>query len=71
MQKLKQLALTIYNSKRVRSFAWRLGAMIAIAVVSFTSQEVANATISPQIQVVLGLILGEITKALNNSYVNQ
>lgn len=52
---------------RLKSFAWRLGAIITVAVLSFLAENIGLFGLSPQIQVVLGLILGEITKALNAS----
>ena len=51
--------------KRLKSFAWRLGAMIVVAGLTFIADNLGLFGLSPQVQVVAGLILGEITKALN------
>jgi hypothetical protein len=52
--------------KRAKSFAWRLGGMVAIAILAFLADNIGLFGLSPQVQVVLGLILGEVTKHLNS-----
>jgi len=51
--------------KRLKSFGWRLGGMIAIIVLNELSKEVTTLGFSPSYAVVLGLITGELTKYLN------
>lgn len=52
--------------KRVESFLWRL-AMVTIAfVVSWLSENIGFLELPPQVTLVLGLILGELSKYLNN-----
>lgn len=51
--------------KRFKSFLWRLGAMLGVALIAFLADNLNLFGLTPQVQVVLGLILGEVTKALN------
>jgi len=51
--------------KRLKSFAWRAGMMFAALVVAFLSESLADFNLSPQVTVVLGLVLGEVSKQLN------
>lgn len=64
MQKIKD----ILTSSRVKSFVWRLGAVMAIAGFNYLQSQLTNYGFSPEVVVVAGLVLGEITKALNNYY---
>lgn len=50
---------------RLKSFAWRLGSMIAVALLAFASENLDLLHIAPEYQVLIGLVLGEITKAIN------
>ena len=69
---IKNLCATLYYSKRIRSFLWRT-AMIAFAgVLGLAAQELAlieevNSTLKALI-VVIGLVFGEISKAINNYF---
>lgn len=56
----------MFSSSRFKSFLWRAGAMGAVAIIGVLQVEVTNYSLRPEIIAVLGLILGEITKALNN-----
>lgn len=53
---------------RLLSFAWRLGGMVAVASLNILAENIGLFGLSAQTQVVLGLILGELTKWLNNRY---
>lgn len=53
--------------KRLKSFAWRAGMMFAALVVAFLSESLADFNLSPQVTVVLGLVLGEISKYISNN----
>lgn len=55
-----------FSSIRLKSFLWRAGAMGAVAVIGVFQAEITNYSLRPEIIAVLGLVLGEITKALNN-----
>lgn len=50
---------------RLKSFAWRLGMMVAAAVVAFLMDNLQLLDLGPTITVVLGLVLGEVSKYLN------
>lgn len=52
--------------KRGKSFMWRGGMMIIALGMDFAAQSLADFNLSPQVIVVLGLILGEISKQLNS-----
>ncbi len=50
---------------RAKSFLWRLGSFIAVGIVGFVAQNLDLFSLSPQVTVVAGLLLGELTKYLN------
>ena len=52
--------------KRILSFAWRLGAMILAVSLDFTAREIGVFELPAEITVVIGLIFGEISKAITN-----
>jgi len=52
--------------RRFKSFVWRLGAVIAVASANFLAENLGLFGLSTQVQIVLGLILGEVTKFLNS-----
>jgi hypothetical protein len=51
--------------KRLKSFSWRLGGMVVVAVLAFVIDNATLLEIPPYLVVILGLILGEVTKYLN------
>lgn len=51
--------------KRLKSFAWRAGSMLAVTLVDFVAQNLGLFHLPPQWTVTLGLALGELTKFLN------
>ena len=62
MQNIKEVLL----SNRFKSFYWRAGAMMAIALLNAIIENLSSFGLSTELVVLLGLILGEITKVLNN-----
>ena len=50
---------------RLKSFAWRATAMIAALSLDFALQNLGLFDLPPQATIVVGLILGEISKYLN------
>ena len=52
--------------KRLKSFAWRLGGVVAIAILNEISKELTTLGFSEPTVVFLGLIIGECTKYLNS-----
>ena len=52
--------------KRIKSFAWR-GAMMTLAfALGWAAENIGSLELDPTLTVVIGLILGEISKALNS-----
>ena len=51
---------------RVKSFAWRLGGMVAVASLNFLVENAGLIGLSPIVVVLLGLAAGELTKFLNS-----
>jgi hypothetical protein len=52
--------------KRLKSFAWRLGMMLLAVTLDFTAKNLGDFEISDEITVILGLVLGEVSKLLNS-----
>lgn len=52
--------------KRLKSLAWRVGIMALTAIIAFAIQNLGLFNIPAQIQVLIGLILGEVSKYLNS-----
>jgi hypothetical protein len=62
------MILNVLLSPRFRSFYWRTLMMAVASFLSFLVSSLNLFQLSPQITVVLGLILGEIAKSINNIY---
>ena len=56
---------TIYIN-RLKSFAWRTGMMVLALAISFFLENIGLLELNPEVEVVLGLILGEVSKYLNS-----
>lgn len=56
----------IFN-KRFRSFLWRLGGIIAVAILNLIADTIGLFDLAPSAVVVVGLIVGEITKYVNTN----
>ena len=58
--------------KRIKSFLWRIGMMTAAFIATAVADNIGMLEFSPVVTTVLGLILGEVSKALNSrgSYVS-
>ena len=52
---------------RLKSFAWRLGGMVLVAVLSFGIENAAELNIPAWGVVIAGLVVGEVTKFLNKA----
>lgn len=52
--------------KRLKSFAWRVGMMFIALLVAFASENLAGFGLSAQTTIILGLVLGEVSKFLNS-----
>lgn len=60
----KQLWETL--KPRLKSFGWRLGCYIVVALLGFVAQQLELFHLSPSVLAFVSLILGEITKWVNN-----
>jgi hypothetical protein len=58
--------VSFLTSNRLKSLYWRAGAMIVVGVINAILENLAGWGVTGQVQVILGLVLGEITKAINN-----
>lgn len=56
---------TTILKKRFYSFVWRTSMMVIAAFVAFLLDNLGLLGLSPQVTVLLGLILGEVSKWLN------
>ena len=54
--------------KRLKSFIWRSAMVLFVVALDFISKNLGLFDISPELVVVVGLMLGEISKELNNKY---
>lgn len=54
--------------KRLKSFAWRLGMMLLAVTLDFTVQNIGIFDLPPAMVTVVGLVLGEVSKFLNNKH---
>lgn len=50
---------------RLKSLAWRIGMMTVAVCIQFALDNAADLNISPLVTVLLGLILGEVSKFIN------
>lgn len=63
---MKKFSRELFSSTRLKSFLWRAGAVGLVAIVGYAQTEITNLQLSETSIVLIGLVLGEITKALNN-----
>lgn len=57
---------SFFSNKRVKSFLWRAGMMMLAALIAAISQSLNMLNLSPGAIAVLGLLLGEASKSINN-----
>jgi hypothetical protein len=57
----------IGQNKRVKSFLWRTGMMCLAIVLVEIINILPSLDLQPSVTVVLGLILGEVSKMINNT----
>ena len=51
--------------KRLKSFAWRLGSYIVVAVLAWIADNIGLLELPPYLATIIALVCGEGTKALN------
>lgn len=56
----------ILANNRVKSFIWRTGMMVLAVIIQQLIDLIPGLSLNPSVTVVLGLVLGECSKALNN-----
>lgn len=69
--KVKEKAIELYNGptgNRLKSFAWRMCMMFIAGVLDIIIQEISKGQFDNSYTVIIGLVLGEISKFLNNKY---
>jgi len=52
--------------KRLKSLAWRFGMVIAAVAINAAIENLSGFGLGTELTVVLGLVLGEVSKYLNN-----
>jgi hypothetical protein len=52
---------------RIKSFVWRLGAVLVAAALNWLTTEITTWHLSPEWVTLAGLLLGELTKYLNSN----
>jgi len=57
--------------KRAQSLVWRSGAMLSVMVVDFAATNIGLLELSPEVVVFAGLVLGEVSKYLNNRAIHK
>lgn len=50
---------------RIKSFAWRLSMVVAVALVNYVAANYTGFGLSPELTVIIGLVAGEVSKFLN------
>lgn len=53
--------------KRIKSLAWRAGMMALAVFITVIADNAASLELHPTVTVILGLVLGEISKFLNQT----
>jgi len=53
---------------RLKSFGWRLGMMLVAVIIDFTLKNLSTLDLGQNTTVVLGLLLGEASKYISNTY---
>ena len=66
IKKTLKTILSVFTSNRFKSFYWRMGMMVLAGFIDLTLQSLTDLMLSPTTTVVLGLILGEISKYINS-----
>lgn len=62
----KNMLKELFNDSRLKSLLWRAGMMALAFLVTAISNNLTALELSPQMAVFVGLVLGEISKAVNN-----
>jgi hypothetical protein len=63
---MKNKIVQVLISNRFKSFYWRTGMMVLASALAFFADNIALFEFNATVTVVLGLVLGEVSKAVNN-----
>jgi hypothetical protein len=66
MEKFGKDLIDLLVSPRFKSFYWSIGVMALTGFLSLLADNIGLLHLSPQATVILGLILNQVTKGLNN-----
>ena len=64
--KIIKVLATMFLNKRARSFYWRSGMMFIAGISAIASEAITGSNIDPTTTVLIGLALGEFSKAVYN-----
>jgi len=59
--------ILIILKKRFSSFLWRSGAVFAVGLLDFAAENLGLFNLPTSVVVLIGLVLGEITKLINSN----
>ena len=68
MTNIKNKVLSVLGSNRLQSFYWRTGMMCLAVVIDQSILLIGDIGLSPQVVVVLGLVLGEVSKFIHTKF---
>ena len=60
-----------FRSERMKSFLWRAAMMFVAGFCNVLGDSLVGFHLTPEATTVLGLILGEVSKAINNSIITK
>jgi len=63
-----KLSGDLLKSKRFKSFYWRTGMMALAGFLALVVENLTVLELSPQLTVILGLVLGEVSKQIMNNF---
>jgi len=67
---LKTIFIKVFTNPRFKSFYWRTGMMAISILATVWTNTLAELEIDGGVAVIVGLILGEVSKYLNSKYGN-
>jgi len=67
---MKTFIQELFSSTRLKSFLWRGGVMGVVAMLTYFQTNIQILQLDVTSAAILGLVLAEVTKALNNTITN-
>lgn len=71
LDKLKRMAMSVLGHKRMLSLYWAIGAMTVAELAVIIPEQLSAYDVPEFVVIFAGLILAQITKALNNHYTKE